>query len=225
MVWPTTPVSTGNLDAGTDGPAAARAELLQLTQQVNQLQAHVSAFAATLLDDADAAAARATLGGTVVGSGVFTAADAAAARATLGALDASNAVVLSAGATQTINRATIFNAPVSVQGAVPLLHLSGGGVTQSGSKSSPVTLDKVCGVVTSHNEALGAGSSVQFDVNNSTVTVDSVVLVSVRSSANYSAVATHVRAGAFAIRLTNHTGGALSAFVSMNFLVLRISGS
>lgn len=62
MVWPTSPISTANLDASTDSPAAARAELLQLTQQVNQLQAHVSTFAATLLDDADGAAARSTLG-------------------------------------------------------------------------------------------------------------------------------------------------------------------
>ena len=85
MTWPTTTIPTANMDAGTDSPAAARAELLQQTQQVNQMRDHVSTFAATLLDDADAAAARATLGGTVVGSGVFTAADAAAARATLGA--------------------------------------------------------------------------------------------------------------------------------------------
>ena len=62
MVWPTAPIPTANLDAGTDSPAASRADLLQLAQQVNQLQAHVSTFAATLLDDADAAAARATLG-------------------------------------------------------------------------------------------------------------------------------------------------------------------
>ena len=62
MTWPTAAISTANMDAGTDSPATARADLLQLTQQVNQLQAHVSTFAATLLDDADAASMRGTLG-------------------------------------------------------------------------------------------------------------------------------------------------------------------
>lgn len=62
MVWPTTPIPTANLDAGTDSPATARADLLQLAQQVNQLQAHVSAFATMLLDDVDAASMRGTLG-------------------------------------------------------------------------------------------------------------------------------------------------------------------
>jgi len=63
MVWPTTPIPTANLDAGTDSPAEVRADLLQLAQQVNQMREHMtpSAFSVTLLDDADAAAARATL--------------------------------------------------------------------------------------------------------------------------------------------------------------------
>jgi len=44
----------------------------------------VSAFGGTLIDDADAAAARTTLGATAVGANVFTAADQAAARSAIG---------------------------------------------------------------------------------------------------------------------------------------------
>jgi len=44
----------------------------------------VSTFGGTLIDDANAAAARTTLGGTTVGSNVFTAADQAAARSAIG---------------------------------------------------------------------------------------------------------------------------------------------
>ena len=62
MPWPTTPVPTTNLDAGTDNPQAARADLLDLVQKFNEMRAHVSAFAQTLLDDADQAAALATIG-------------------------------------------------------------------------------------------------------------------------------------------------------------------
>ena len=61
MTMPTAAVDTANADAGTDSPQAWRSDALELTQKFNQLIDHVSPFAATLLDDADAAAARSTL--------------------------------------------------------------------------------------------------------------------------------------------------------------------
>lgn len=83
MVWPTTSIPTSNLDAGTDSPAAARAELLTLVQQFEQLKNHVSAFARTFLDDATADAVLTTLGGTSVGKALFIAANAGAARSAI----------------------------------------------------------------------------------------------------------------------------------------------
>lgn len=41
MTWPTTPVATGNVDAGTDSPASARADLIDLIQKANQMIADV----------------------------------------------------------------------------------------------------------------------------------------------------------------------------------------
>lgn len=85
MTYPTAAVVTTNLDAGTDSPASARTDLFDAVQKLNQMIAHTSAFAATLLDDTSASAARATLGSGATGDALFAAATAAAARAMLGA--------------------------------------------------------------------------------------------------------------------------------------------
>ena len=85
MTYPTAAVVTTNLDAGTDSPATARSDILDAVQKLNEMIAHTTAFAATLLGDASATTARATLGSTTVGDAVFIAADAAAARTALGA--------------------------------------------------------------------------------------------------------------------------------------------
>lgn len=68
MTWPTVAVPTANVDAGTDSPATARTDILDALTKLNQVMAHVSAFAATVLDDANAAAARVTLGAAASGA-------------------------------------------------------------------------------------------------------------------------------------------------------------
>lgn len=68
MTWPTSATSTTNLDAGTDSPASARADLKSGLDDLNAMKAHVTTFAATLLDDTTAAAARTTLGAAASGS-------------------------------------------------------------------------------------------------------------------------------------------------------------
>lgn len=59
MTWPTDPVDTSALDAGTDTPP--RATFFSWAQKFNQLIAHVSGYMQGLLASADAAAARTTL--------------------------------------------------------------------------------------------------------------------------------------------------------------------
>lgn len=68
MTYPTAAVNTANVDASGDSPATARSDILDAIQKLNQMIVHTTAFAATLLDDVDAAAARATLGAAASGA-------------------------------------------------------------------------------------------------------------------------------------------------------------
>ncbi len=60
MTWPAVQVKT-NVDAAGDDPKLARSDFAGNVDKFNLLQAHVSSFGQSLIDDADAAAARTTL--------------------------------------------------------------------------------------------------------------------------------------------------------------------
>ena len=68
MTWPTVAVNTTNVDQTTDSPATARADILDLIQKCNLMIAQVSAFMGGHLADANAAAARTTLGAAASGA-------------------------------------------------------------------------------------------------------------------------------------------------------------
>lgn len=85
MTWPSSDIGTGNTDAGTKNPQAARADILGLMQAFNLLRNHFSTFMRGFAEIVDAPSARTALGASTVGSNVFTAADQAAARSAIGA--------------------------------------------------------------------------------------------------------------------------------------------
>jgi hypothetical protein len=68
MTWPASDVVRTNADATTDSPSSFRVDVLDLIDKFNQLRNHVSAFIQALLDDANAPAARATLGAAASGA-------------------------------------------------------------------------------------------------------------------------------------------------------------
>lgn len=110
MTWPTVAVTTTNTDAGTDSPATARTDILDLMTKSNQMIAHVSAFAATLLDDTSAANARTTLGAqapatTLAGYGITDAVALSGAQTIAGVKTFSSTPVLPAQSMVRVNTA------------------------------------------------------------------------------------------------------------------------
>lgn len=99
---------------------------------------------------------------------------------------------------------------------------AGGTVTQATSKSTAVTLNKPTGQVTMNNEALGAGTGVFFQLNNSLISgTDTVQVATFGGGASYLANCVSVSAGAALIRVVNNTAGSLSDSVILNFAIIK----
>jgi hypothetical protein len=101
----------------------------------------------------------------------------------------------------------------------------GGTVTQTTSKSTGVTLDKVCGEIVMNNATLNRGTAVSFTLTNSTIDATDVVIVNIKSAAtanSYSVDVTAVAAGSCRIQLLNFTSGSdLSEAVVLSFAVIK----
>lgn len=99
-----------------------------------------------------------------------------------------------------------------------------GTVTQGTSKSTAVTLNAKCGVVTTHAAALAANTAIQFTMTNSAITGTDVVIVTGGSGGGtagaYQAHCVSVGAGSAIFRLVNTSAGSLSEAVAINFAVI-----
>lgn len=99
-----------------------------------------------------------------------------------------------------------------------------GAVTQATSKSTAVTLNKSAGQITTNNATLNAATNVTFTLNNSTIGVKDVVILSVASGATagaYNCWVSGKGTGTCSITLRNISGGNLSEAVVINFAVIH----
>ena len=97
---------------------------------------------------------------------------------------------------------------------------AGGTVTQLTSKSTAVTLNKPTGKITTASDALAAGASVLFIVNNSTITSQSVAIIDWDTS-NYRIDSYAFVSGSFVIRITNITGSSRSEALDLMYTIIR----
>lgn len=103
---------------------------------------------------------------------------------------------------------------------------AGGAVTQITSRATGVTLDKLCGTITTDSTSLAAGAEATFVVTNAKVAAADVVVVSIKSGGttvgSTVAVVTAVAAGSFSITVSNlHASTADTAALVINFAVIK----
>ena len=125
-------------------------------------------------------------------------------------------------ATELAAGALIENSPLNGIGYGPG---AGGTVTQATSKSTAVTLNKPCGKITMHPASLSATTAVGFLCNNSIVSRNDIVSLSidrttVSDAGNYQ-LRWAVNDGTIAIVLVNVLGVALADGVGINFAVIK----
>jgi hypothetical protein len=107
----------------------------------------------------------------------------------------------------------------------------GGAVTQATNRTTGVTLNKLCGTITTHNASLAAEATADFVVTNSTVAATDVVVVSVKSGSNGGGTVVSVNgvaAGSFTIRVHNGNvaaGTAETGAILINFVVIKGAAS
>lgn len=107
----------------------------------------------------------------------------------------------------------------------------GGTVTQATNRATGVTINKVCGQITTHNASLAAEGSADFVVTNSKVGAKDVVVVNIASGVvgvgTIVSVAA-VAAGSFTIRVHNGNvaaGTAETGAIVINFAVIKGSST
>jgi hypothetical protein len=113
----------------------------------------------------------------------------------------------------------------SASGGVGYATGAGGVVTQATSKSTGVTLNKVCGTITMDSATLAHQTPVAFTLTNSAIEATDVVAVCVKSGGTagaYLVSAGAVAAGSCSITLFNcQTSGNLSEAVVLSFAVIK----
>ena len=100
-----------------------------------------------------------------------------------------------------------------------------GTVTQLTSKSTAVTLNKSAGRITMNNAALGATTNVSFTLNNSLISVNDVLILTVSggnaTAATYNCFVNSLAAGTASITLRNISAGSLSEAIIVNFALIH----
>lgn len=100
---------------------------------------------------------------------------------------------------------------------------AGGTVTQATSKSTGVTLNKICGEITMNAASLAAGTVVSFPLTNSAIAAgDNIILNHVGAGTRGAyTLDGDCAAGSATIFVRNNTAGALAEAIVIRFTVIK----
>lgn len=113
---------------------------------------------------------------------------------------------------------------VYVSGVLGYSTAGQGAVTQATSKGTAVTLNKSAGRITTNAASLGATTTVTFTLNNTYLSANDTLIVTVSSGGTagaYNAWVSGLAAGSATIALRNITAGALAEAVVLNFAIIH----
>jgi len=99
-----------------------------------------------------------------------------------------------------------------------------GAVTQATSKSTAVTLNTSAGRITMNNASLGATTNVTFTLNNSKISLNDVMVLSVSENATagaYNCWVSGKSVGSATITVRNISASPLSEAVVINFAIIH----
>lgn len=104
---------------------------------------------------------------------------------------------------------------------------AGGAVVQATSRTTGVTLNAICGQITTNTTSLAAEAAAAFTVTNSSVSVGDVVVACIRSGSNGGMTAVQVSTvanGSFALNVMNNNvaaGTAETGAIIINFVIIK----
>lgn len=100
---------------------------------------------------------------------------------------------------------------------------AGGTVTQATSKSTGVTLNKICGQITMNNAALNAGVIVSFVLTNSTIASTDMLILNHVATGTFGSYLLNARpaSGSATIDVRNTSAGNLSEAIVIGFTVIK----
>jgi hypothetical protein len=102
---------------------------------------------------------------------------------------------------------------------------AGGSVTQSLSKTTAVTVNKPSGLITMNNASLAAGTSVEFALNNSTLTAVDQVLVRPNGFTGYAVEVSYFNSATEVVLRVTNKGATRGDALGILFAVIKGSTS
>jgi hypothetical protein len=123
--------------------------------------------------------------------------------------------------------ALMAGANVRTQGSIGYLAGTGGAVTQLTNRTTGVTVNTICGTITTNTASLAAEASAVFTVTNSSVAIGDVVNVSQQSGSNggnTDIVVVATAAGSFNLMVANNNpaaGTAETGAILINFAIIK----